>query len=109
MGTTSDTLDAEATARSVLAGQSPATPKTADGAVEMRTLSMLIQEPVEIVQAAVIRLCWSPSEVYCGFTSWSMRGFTMYQAPTVTGSSCTPLGIWSDCSACHALDPQGSR
>ena len=31
----SDTLDAEAAARSVLAGQSTATPKTADGAVEM--------------------------------------------------------------------------
>ena len=31
----SDTLDAEAAARAVLAGQSPATPKTADGAVEM--------------------------------------------------------------------------
>ena len=31
----SDTIDAEATARAVLAGQATATPKTADGAVEM--------------------------------------------------------------------------
>ena len=31
----SDTIDAEAAARSVLAGQSTASPKTADGAVEM--------------------------------------------------------------------------
>ena len=32
----SDTIDAEAAARAVLAGQATATPKTADGAVEMR-------------------------------------------------------------------------
>ena len=31
----SDRIDAEAAARSVLAGQATATPKTADGAVEM--------------------------------------------------------------------------
>ena len=41
----SDTIDAEAAARAVLAGQAPATPKTADGAVEMmRQLKVGVSE-----------------------------------------------------------------
>ena len=41
---TSDTIDAEAAARSVLAGQSTAIPKTADGAVEMMRLLKIARD-----------------------------------------------------------------
>ena len=40
----SDTIDAEAAARSVLAGQSTAIPKTADGAVEMMRLLKIARD-----------------------------------------------------------------
>ena len=53
----SDTLDAEAAARSVLAGQSTATPKTADGAVEMmRQLKIARDTAVKAHTTAMITL-----------------------------------------------------
>ena len=53
----SDTLDAEAAARSVLAGQSTATPKTADGAVEMmRQLKIARDTAVKARTTAMITL-----------------------------------------------------
>ena len=53
----SDTLDAEAAARAVLAGQSPATPKTADGAVEMmRQLKIARDTAVKARTTAMITL-----------------------------------------------------
>ena len=53
----SDTLDAEAAARSVLAGQSTATPKTADGAAEMmRQLKIARNTAVKARTTAMITL-----------------------------------------------------
>ena len=53
----SDTIDAEVAARSVLAGQSTATPKTADGAVEMmRQLKIVRDTAVKARTAAMITL-----------------------------------------------------
>ena len=53
----SDTIDAEAAARSVLAGQSTAIPKTADGAVEiMRQLKVARDTAVKARTAAMITL-----------------------------------------------------
>ena len=53
----SDTIDAEAAARSVLAGQSTAIPKTADGAVEiMRQLKVALDTAVKARTAAIITL-----------------------------------------------------
>ena len=53
----SDTIDAEAAARSVLAGQSTAVPKTADGAVEMmRQLKVARDTAVKARTAAMITL-----------------------------------------------------
>lgn len=53
----SDTLDAELAARSVLAGQSAATPKTADGAVEMmRQLKIARDTAVKARTSAIISL-----------------------------------------------------
>ncbi len=53
----SDTIDAEAAARSVLAGQSTATPKTADGAVEMmRQLKIARDTAVKARTTAMITL-----------------------------------------------------
>ena len=50
----SDTLDAEVAARSVLAGQSTATPKTADGAVEMmRQLTGAVEMMRQLTVAAI--------------------------------------------------------
>ena len=54
---TSDTVDAEVAARSVLAGQSTATPKTADGAVEMmRQLKVARDTAVKARTTAMITL-----------------------------------------------------
>ena len=54
---TSDTIDAEVAARSVLAGQSTATPKTADGVVEMmRQLKIVRDTAVKPRTAAMITL-----------------------------------------------------
>ncbi len=54
---TSDTIDAEVAARSVLAGQSTATPKTADGVVEMmRQLKIVRDTAVKARTAAMITL-----------------------------------------------------
>src|SRR3954471_24946219 len=53
----SDTLDAELAARSVLAGQSTAIPKTADGAVEMiRQLKIARDTAVKARTSAIITL-----------------------------------------------------
>ena len=53
----SDTIDAEVAARSVLAGQSTATPKTADGAVEMMCqLKIARDTAVKARTAAMITL-----------------------------------------------------
>ena len=53
----SDTIDAEAAARSVLAGQATATPKTADGAVEMmRQLKIARDTAVKARTTAMITL-----------------------------------------------------
>ena len=53
----SDTVDAEVAARSVLAGQSTATPKTADGAVEMmRQLKVARDTAVKARTTAMITL-----------------------------------------------------
>ena len=53
----SDTIDAEVAARSVLAGQSTATPKTADGVVEMlRQLKIVRDTAVKARTAAMITL-----------------------------------------------------
>ena len=53
----SDTIDAEVAARSVLAGQSTATPKTADGVVEMmRQLKIARDTAVKARTAAMITL-----------------------------------------------------
>ena len=53
----SDTIDAEAAARSVLAGQSTAIPKTADGAVEMmRQLKVARDTAVKARTAAMVTL-----------------------------------------------------
>ena len=53
----SDTIDAEVAARSVLAGQSTATPKTADGAVEMmRQLKIARDTAVKARTAAMVTL-----------------------------------------------------
>ena len=53
----SDTIDAEAAARSVLAGQSTATPKTADGAVEMmRQLKIARDTAVKARTTAMVTL-----------------------------------------------------
>ena len=53
----SDTLDAEAAARSALAGQSTTTPKTADGAVEMmRQLKIARDTAVKARTTAMITL-----------------------------------------------------
>jgi len=53
----SDTIDAEAAARSVLAGQSTAIPKTADGAVEMmRQLKIARDTAVKARTTAMITL-----------------------------------------------------
>ena len=54
---TSDTIDAEVAARSVLGGQSTATPKTADGVVEMmRQLKIARDTAVKARTAAMITL-----------------------------------------------------
>ena len=56
-GGKSDTLDAEAAARSVLAGQSTATPKTADGTVEMmRHLKIARDTAVKARTTAMVTL-----------------------------------------------------
>ncbi len=53
----SDTIDAEAAARSVLAGQATATPKTADGAVEMmRQLKIARDTAVKARTTAMVTL-----------------------------------------------------
>ena len=53
----SDTIDAEAAARSVLAGQSTASPKTADGAVEMmRQLKIARDTAVKARTTAMVTL-----------------------------------------------------
>ena len=53
----SDTIDAEAAARSVLTGQSTEIPKTADGAVEiMRQLKVALDTAVQARPAAMITL-----------------------------------------------------
>ena len=53
----SDTIDAEAAARSVLAGQATATPKTADGAVEMmRQLKVARDTAMKARTSAMITL-----------------------------------------------------
>ena len=49
----SDTIDAEAAARSVLAGQATATPKTADGAVEMMQVAMGQHDAIRHAFAAI--------------------------------------------------------
>ena len=58
----SDTLDAEAAARSVLAGQSTATPKTADGAVEMMRQLTIARDTA----GGVIRLSPARSKTLVG-------------------------------------------
>ena len=59
----SDTIDAEAAARSVLAGQSTAIPKTADGAVEMmRLLKIARDTAVKARTTAMITLKQSRRE-----------------------------------------------
>ena len=51
----SDWIDAEAAARSVLAGQATATPKTADGAVEMIRQLKVARDPAVKARCAALR------------------------------------------------------
>ena len=51
----SDWIDAEAAARSVLAGQATATPKTADGGVEMIRQLKVARDPAVKARCAALR------------------------------------------------------
>ena len=104
----SDRIDAEAAARSVLAGQATATPKTADGAVEMirqlkvardpavkaRTAAMNTLKQISVNAPSVVREPSTASPLRACWRAVQPSGQVALTRPPPPQS--TPCGRWPD-------------
>ena len=107
----SDRIDAEAAARSVLAGQATATPKTADGAVEMirqlkvardtavkaRTAAMNTLKQISVNEPSVVRDPSTASPLSACWRAVQPSGQVALTRPPPPQS--TPCGRWPDAGA----------